>query len=440
MSDALYRAELLPAIEAELELNDCPRPRARRGGAVQRWSVRTLVLVAMLMVFQPLAGLTERFANACAALARHRPDLGVLPTSYQGFIKALLPLWWNLLERCSAALRRGIEQHARAAGHWLREGWLLFAVDGTRLDCPRTGENRRAFPRAGREKSGPQLLLTILLHVGTGLVWACRIGSARASERRHLKQMLKLLPPECLLLADAGYSGYDMLRQILKGGRHFLVRVGRNLRLLTEQGYHWRREGNEVWLWSLHAQRSGRPPLKLRLITLEPSSRHPVYLLTDVRSSAALSVRQAGIFYRLRWGVEVFFRSLKQTLQRRKLLSRTPKTARCELGMTLLGLWLLGWLSVRAILAAGKDPLGLSLALALRQVRRMLLGPGGDGGAGWAGSLGSALKDAYRRAGRKASRRTPRKKKQKPAGRPRIRQLTAEQLQKGQALHAIYAA
>jgi hypothetical protein len=398
------------------------------------------VLVALLMAWQPLSSLGERFALACAALQRHCRDLKNLPASYQGFIKALLPIWWSLLDHFSRRLRSRTEQLAKASGHWLRDGWLLFTVDGTRPDCPRTRANRKGFPRAGRHKSGPQMLLTILLHMGTGLVWACRIGAATASERTHLRQMLKLLLPGCMLLADAGYVSYDLLRQMLKLKMHFLMRVGSNLTLLSEQGYRWKRQGNRVWLWPKRAQSHKQPPLVLRLITLEPNSRHPVYLLTDVLLVKQLTLRQAGLFYRLRWGVEVFFRSLKQTLQHRKMLSRTPATARCELGMTLLGLWMLGWLSVRAILGAGKDPLSLSVALALKRLRQMLLGPASDGGAGWHDLLAAALRDQYHRDSRKASHRWPHKKKDKPAGRPRILKLTSEQLQKGKALYAACSA
>ena len=74
------------------------------------------------------------------------------------------------------------------------------------------------------------------------------------------------------------------------------------------------------------------------------------------------SDRQASVLYEMRWGVEVFYRSLKQTLCRRKMLSRAPRQARMELGWTMVGLRLLGLLSVEAIMRSGKDPLSWSVA------------------------------------------------------------------------------
>ena len=431
-----YPPSVLESIATLLGLGDCPRPRPRKGGAAQQWTVRTLVLVAVLMVWQPLVSLSERFQLARRALLLAQPQLGSLPGSYQGFLKAFLPLWWGLLERFSATLRQEIERRAKACGHWLREGLLAFTIDGTRCDCVRSKENREGFRRSGRHKSGPQMLLTTILHMGSGLVWACRIGSARSSERTHLRQMLPLLPPGCLLVADAGFVGYELLRRLLGSGRHFLMRVGTNVTLLQGLGYRWRRRGEIVYLWPQRAQSRKQPPLVLRLIRLE-AGRHPVYLLTDLLSSKALSRKQAGVLYRMRWGIEVFFRCLKQTLQRRKMLSQTPPTTRWELGMTLLGLWLLQWLAVEAILTRGKDPLSVSVAMALRAVRWMLLGPGAPSTTAANTLLSRAVKDRYVRQGRKASWNYPRKKRPKPPGRPHLHKATATQVQKASVLHAI---
>jgi hypothetical protein len=44
-----------------------------------------------------------------------------------------------------------------------------------------------------------------------------------------------------------------------------------------------------------------------------------VYLLTDVLDPAHLSDAEAATWYGMRWGEEVFFRSYKPTLQRRRL-------------------------------------------------------------------------------------------------------------------------
>ena len=74
-----------------------------------------------------------------------------------------------------------------------------------------------------------------------------------------------------------------------------------------------------------------RPPLVLRLIRVGP-----VCLVTDMTDPRRLSARTAAELYRRRWGLEVAFRSLKQTLERRRVRSGTAArrgpnwTGRCS--------------------------------------------------------------------------------------------------------------
>jgi len=109
--------------------------------------------------------------------------------------------------------------------------------------------------------------------------------------------------------------------------------------------------------------------LVLRLIERRHGTKK-MYLVTNVLDKKQLSEKSAGVFYEMRWGVEVFYRSLKQTLEKRRMLSRTPEAAQCELTWALFGLWLLGLMTVARIVRHGGDPLGWSAAQARNRVRR----------------------------------------------------------------------
>jgi len=63
-----------------------------------------------------------------------------------------------------------------------------------------------------------------------------------------------------------------------------------------------------------------QPPLELRLIELH-DGRQPVYLVTNLPKSR-LSDRHACEIYAARWGIELFFRTFKQTFGCRKLRSQ----------------------------------------------------------------------------------------------------------------------
>ena len=168
------------------------------------------------------------------------------------------------------------------------------------------------------------------------------------------------------MVADAGFVGYGLCLRLLRHGRHFLLRVGGNITLLTDLGYYHEERDGLVYLWPQKHRRCR--PLVLRLIVLR-HGKQDVYLLTDVLDPAQLTDEEAATLFGMRWGEEVFYRSYKQTMQRRKLLSRTAATCLAEAQWTLLGLWLLGLMTVLRLVGAGIDPLAMSVAGARDAVR-----------------------------------------------------------------------
>lgn len=396
------------------------------------WSAWLLALGAILMAWDSTPSLTARFDSVRATLRELFPKKP-LGDSYQGFIKALMKHSPALLSLLTTHLRQGLPDVAPT--HWLCQGWCAFAVDGSRVECPRTRSNQDALRCAGRNKTGPQLFLTTLLHMGTGLPWAFQVGPGTDSERNHLRDLLRLLPPRALLVADAGFVGYELLAAILRDGHQFLIRVGSNVTLLRELGFARMEANSTVYLWPDKHRKKDLPPVVLRLIQLH-DGRKPVFLLTSVLDDAALSDSQASVLYRMRWGIEVFYRSLKQTLARRTMRSAAPTQAHCELSWAVMGLWGLSLMSVRQIVQAGGDPLALSVATALRQVRLAIRRrPRSPQARILLGRLHAAIRDSYARRTSKKARDWPHKKKDKPPGLPQIQIATQEQLSQAKALY-----
>jgi len=405
-----------------------------RQTAAVRWSVQFLVYQAVLMAYDSSATLQDRFTHARQALVEMFPSRRRPGRTYQGFIKALKQLPLALVDRLGEHLRK---RHKHVAGrHWQLLGWIPFACDGSRVEVPRTQANEAAFGCAGRKKTGPQLALTALYHMGTGLPWAWRTGPGTDAERGHLRSMLATLPLGALLVADAGFTGYDLLRTLSEQGLSFLIRVGANVTLLKDLGLEVTVDGDTVWLWPQNKR--DEQPLKLRLIRLKRGSGSPgeMCLLTNVFDRERLSDETAAGFYQMRWGVEVFFRSFKQTLQQRKMRSQAPEAAMLELHWALVALLLLGLMSVESLVAEGHDPLQLSVATALRVVRQSMRTPRtwrcrGD----LRMLLAQALKDGYRRRSSKKARDWPHKKRESPPGVPKIRKATRNERSSAQRIY-----
>lgn len=414
------------------------------------WTPRLLTAVSLLWAWSDEQTLVERFVSARRLTAYLFSPADSPAKSYQCFTK-LLRRWTDILiARLQAALRERMQQDL--AGHWCVRGFVMFGVDGSRCELPRTRSHEKAYSPTRKRKPGrsrrrgphrrradarkansPQLWLTTMWHVGTGLPWDWRIGPADSSERAHLLEMLSLLSAAALITADAGFVGYEYLRAILDAQRHLLIRVGSNVRLLKDLGYA-RESGNTVYLWPDREAVRRQPPLVLRLVQAH-NGRHPVFLVTSVLSAARLSDRQVVELYARRWGIELFYRDLKQTFQRRKLRSAGAENALLELHWSLAGLWAMALYALVQLQLADLPPRRLSIAQTLRafrQIMRDYLHPT-ERGRTLRERLRAALIDPYQRRN-KTSRDYPRKKQESPPGPPRIVQAAKPQIELAQSL------
>jgi hypothetical protein len=416
-NDGSYQSELRRAISRYLPhegLATLP------GNRLQRWTARLLVIGAILMAWDPGQTLVDRFESAYSFLAksfgsRRRPG-----RTYVGFIAALARKSETLLATVSKHLRRCVQN--AAGDRWTIGGWVVLGFDGSKINCPMTKANEDGFGLASRAKSWPQMLLTMMFHVGTGLPWAFLRDGAKGSERSHLIRMLCSLPEaaKTMVVADAGLTGYDVLSAVLGAGHSFILRVGANVQLLTGLGYAIREFDGLVYLWPENKQKKKLAPLVLRLITLIDGRNRKMHLLTNVLDSSLLSDKTAQEIYTRRWLVELMYRSLKQVMGRRKMLSDSPRNAEVELDWSVTGLWVLALMNHEAIGARGRP----SAATTLRAVRAKMAGRGRS----LHKALEKAVQDNYQRTASKKARHWPHKKKEKPPGSPRARKATKAEI------------
>lgn len=422
-----------------------------------RWQAYWLGLVGFLWGSLPDGSLEERFEQArdlAEELPSRRTRLG---TSFEGFKKCLLARGEEIINHLIAHFRRlTLEQE----GLELVPGYRVFGADGSRIQLPRTQANenhyassrpaRPAKPESRKRKKkrkqtststkkkcdAPLMWLTLLWEVSRSLPWAWRTGPMESSEREHTTSMLDELPENALLTCDAGFVGYDFWNSIVARDLGFLIRVGGNVKLLRNLGFS-RQNDSTVYLWPDENRRRNQPPLVLRLITLM-HGKEKVYLVTNL-SEDQMTDDQALRVYRSRWGIEVYFRSLKQTFCRDKLRSHCPKYVEMELDWAMLGLWGMLLTGQRAQAALKTHTCPQSPAMTIRVFRRAIRNPGGRWTVGrksfWV-ALADASVDQRQPKASKTSRNYPRKKKRKPISPPTIQLATAEQKRAAKRLMA----
>ena len=422
------------------------------------WTPVQLMTLSVLWAWSDSTTLTAAFKDAKQLVLQLFGTTAV--TSFQGltgalrtYTAALMTMWWPHLH---------MRMEEAAGNHWRIGMWLALAVDGSRVTTPRTESNERAFSiknygRGGMTKSRakwknkrrrskplaervkPQIWLTLIWHMGLKLPWTWCMGPSTANEREHLLTMVNTFkfPENTLFCFDAGFVGYDFWKTLQSGGHHFLARVGANVRLLKKLGVT-RQSRDLVYLWPGKAAKKKQPPLVLRLIQFQ-GPRGPVFLVTNVLSKKKLSPRQATQLYRLRWGIELQFRALKQTFGRTKLRSRNSDNAIVELHWSLIGLTLIQLFAVKEQIKTDSPPVNSSVALALAVIRGAM--------RNWSlavhakrdlsSKLQRATKDGYERHGSKQARYRP-NYKDKPSTKPPI--ITFANRQQRKAYRAFLAA
>ncbi len=428
-----------------------------------QWTPLGLSATALLWGCSGAVCLTDRWQQALEAGRAILPGQVPAKMSYQAFVKMLRKWTSKLRELLLLAFRSQVE---RLFPQLFRlYGFAIFSGDGSRIDLPRTKsqeavnspakyrnppkkrkkkgqtrakvakKSRSSAAARARQGSKPMMWITTLWHVTTGLAWDWRLGPSDSSERAHLREMLASLPLLSLIICDAGFVGYDFFKSIMDAKQELLIRVGSNVRLLRKLGTVCE-TSQTVYLWPEGARKRRQPPLVLRLVVLN-DGRKPVYLVTSVLDEKKLSDAMVADLYRRRWGIELYYRHLKQTFGRGKLRSHNAENADLEMHWSLLGLGAMLLDTTHELQRVNIAPNRLGVAAMLKAFRSAIThyDRAAKPGKSLAKRLQAAIIDAYQRQS-KASRNYPRKHKETAAGAPLIETATKSQRQSANALTA----
>jgi DDE family transposase len=402
-----------------------------------RWDFHHLILVTLAMTWSLGDSTPEKFEMARGIVAICRPKRRRAGQTAQGFQKALCRLPMRPLVALAGALRGRLI--SLLGDDLLHGGFIPLGCDGSRLECCRNDELLARLGQAGKAACSPSLWVTAVVHLTTGVPWSWRLGKGNASERDHLRQLLPSLPGLALIVADAGFDGYDLAVAILDSGASFLIRMSSKTHLfvdeLTDPG-----QFQQGWVkyWPGRAQQARRPPLRLRLIRVlgrrrgkDPKRAVDVWLLTNVEVGR-MSMSQASSFYRLRWENEGLFRSYKRTLSKVHLVGRTVRSVHREASGSLLacqlllaqGAWALRGARDRACAVVPCSPRQVLLAVR----KELQAAMGSDRRESYRERLARAARERRARKSPKQKRAWPQRTPHKPPKPPHL--LTMNEKQK----------
>jgi hypothetical protein len=423
------------------------------------WKPHLLAATALLWMIGGEATIVVAFQSAFDILLACLPPIEKTKASYQGFTGQLAKYQAQLMHVIIPHLRNLTK--TKLEKYWHIGKWVVIAADGTRESLARNKTLQRKFAPSKKKRkkrskawckkhhahkkkkqtkkerdkkaATPLIWLTLFWHVGTGLPWNWRFGPSDSSERAHATEMAKDLPDDALLTADAGFIGYEFWKSLIAENVRFLIRVGGNVRLLTNLGYAQETKGT-VYLWPDSMASRSLPPIVLRLIKIADGDK-TIYLVTNT-GAEELSDAEAGEIYRRRWGIEVFFRTFKQTFEKSKLKCTGSVNVALELEWSLIGLWVM--------CLYGKEEIGkryeisrLSPSAAIRafsKTCREYRSDPKDESFCLRSLLRASLKDTYRRRGPKTNKEYPRQSQRTPTGKPKVESATKEQRKRAKKL------
>jgi hypothetical protein len=406
-----------------------------RGRSAPRWDLQPLVVVMLAMTWATGDSQAEKFEKArgyyiACHESRRRPGKTLV-----GFQKALRRISMRQLRALAAGVRQEI--HARLGPRRLVDGFEPVGCDGSRVESARTAELERGLGQAGKNDAAPNIWLTAIVHLPTGLLWAWRLGPGTAAEQEHLRFLLATLSPEAMIVCDAAYMGYELVRAIVGSKRSFLFRMSSRVDLYTLEEARledWT-EG-PVFYWPKYVQKKGLAPIPCRLIRVpakgkgKGSVKRDVWLLTDVLNPARLSVATAAKFYRWRWRNEGMFRTYKRTIKKLKLSSRTVALVHREAELSLLATQILlahADLALRPAKAATKEGPVISPRKILIEIRKEIDATAKPKVKSYRKRLAGCRAEGRIQASPKSTRDWPRRKPTKPPKPPVLHTLSKEQ-------------
>lgn len=423
------------------------------------WDPRELVWQAVIWSLQETKRVTDAFDHALTFCEK----LGLKKTTktYPRFMNAL-----TRYKVLGTRVRSRLQERAEeiAGRFWRDSDWTLFAFDGSRVSVPRTVSNEKAFcaPNFGKGKTAkyrkkltkgmrrkmnekakaqpqaPQVWITMVWHMGLRISWTWRVGPSNSSERGHVEEILSTeeFPEETLFCGDAGFVGFPLWSKILSANADFLIRVGGNVELISAHADYDRLKGGVVLCWPKDMMRRGVAPLRLRLVKVK-IGKTTMWMLTSVLDRKKLSLKQIIRYYKMRWGIEVEFRGLKQTLGNQKLCCRNCDNVAVELEWSIIGMAVAELLALRKQIPAGSksrtdseySTTDRSLAKALRAIRSSMTSPDDipKQGKSLTDQLAKALVQRYKNRTDKKARYRPPNPHKKPLKDPSVRKPNADE-------------
>jgi hypothetical protein len=370
--------------------------------------------------------------EAVSRILAHRVSSGLsaCSASSAGYSKARDRFPLSAMVRMAREVGRTV--HAAAQDEWHWNGRQVFIADGTGLSMPDTDENRLDYPVPPSQKPEigfPMMRLVALISLSTGSVIDLATGQMRGKgtgESSLLRDLLDNMSRGDVLIADRYYPSFSLLAELGKRGID-MVSVSHSSRVVDFSKGEQLGPQDHIVEWRRPTKRDAQTrdeaayhalPATIRvrefLIDVEGrNGRKEKAIVISTMTDPSIPQKELSDLYWKRWGCELDFRAIKQSMQMDVLRSKTPEMAHKELWAGILAYNLLRGTMSESAKRSGVMPRELSVKGTMQTVESftpaMMALNGSD-----------QLYDAFltavsaRRVGNRPGRQEPRLKKRRP--------------------------
>jgi hypothetical protein len=269
----------------------------------------------------------------------------------------------------------GERLESAAPSHWRWQNRPVKLFDGTTVSMPDTPGNQAAYPQSREQKPGlgfPVARVGALIGLASGAVLHYQLAACEGKgtgEQSLLRNLLVHLDAGDILLADALLATWWIIEEASRRGADVVMaQHGRRITDFTRGDQLGKKDHVVQW---------PRPP-RPKTIPAEDYARYPEFItmrefevdgrimVTTLLDPGFASPRALDALYKLRWNIEVDFRTIKATLQMDVLRCKSQPMVEKEIAVCLLAYNLVRWAMAKAASYADVLPRTLSFSGAKR--------------------------------------------------------------------------
>lgn len=269
----------------------------------------------------------------------------------------------------------GAQLESLAPQGWRWHGRTVKLFDGTTVSMPDTPSNQKAYPHSGEQKPGlgfPIARIGALIGLASGAILGYQLVACKGKgvgEQTLLGNLSEHLEAGDVVLADALLASWWIIEGAIRRGAD--VVMAQHGRRITDFTCGQRLGPND------HIVQWPRPP-KPKTMSAQDYARYPEFitmrelevngriLVTTLLEPEITSPYELGALYKMRWNIEVDFRTIKATMQMDVLRCKSQPMVEKEIAVCLLAYNLVRWAMAKAAVLADVLPRVLSFSGAKR--------------------------------------------------------------------------